>query len=85
MCAQCGTRYDDWDHGGDGEEDAYAASVQLCTGCEVIADKQDELSKSGESINGRKIALIPVSVHAALQTERDLKNQLRRRRDADGD
>ncbi|WP_234315002.1 hypothetical protein [Streptomyces sp. NRRL F-5135] len=52
-------------------------------GCEVIADKQDELAKSSESTNGRKITLIPVSVHAALQAERDLKNQRRRRRDDD--
>jgi len=77
VCPHCGTRHDEWDHGGEDEEDAYVASVQLCVGCQVIADKQQEIEKSGEDINGKKIALIPVQVQAALQAERELKRQQR--------
>jgi hypothetical protein len=73
VCPQCGTRYEDWDHGGDGEEDHYVASLQRCVGCEVIADKQEELASSGESTHGMKVALVPVAAQAALDMIRDLK------------
>jgi hypothetical protein len=82
VCPQCGTRYDDWDHGRDGEEDAYIASVQRCVGCQVIGDKQDEL-KDAPDPHGKKIALIPVAVHAALKVERELKAAQRTRRVSD--
>lgn len=80
MCPQCGTRHDDWDHGGDGEEDAYVASVQKCVGCEVIADKQADLERQGGGLHGMKVALVPVSVQAALETERELTRAQRGRR-----
>lgn len=84
VCPQCGTRYDDWDHGGDDEEDAYVASVQRCVGCQVIGDKQDEIKDQSDP-HGKKIALIPVSVHAALQAERELKRHNRRHDDDEDD
>lgn len=80
VCAQCGTRHEDWDHGGPGEEDAYGVSVQRCVGCQVISEKQADLAKDGDA-HGKKIGLIPVAVQAALQVERDLKRQQRPRRD----
>ncbi|MFJ7990327.1 hypothetical protein [Streptomyces sp. NPDC096351] len=74
VCPQCGTRHEDWDHGGDDDtEDAYEVSVQLCPGCQVIGEKQEQLQNDGGSLHGKKIALIPVSVHAALQAERELR------------
>ncbi|MET7713658.1 hypothetical protein [Streptomyces sp. NPDC005407] len=79
VCPQCGTRYEDWDHGGDDEEDAYVASVQRCVGCQVIGEKQDEI-KDQPDPHGKKIALLPVAVHAAMQAERELKRQQRRQR-----
>lgn len=75
MCPQCGTRYDDWDHGGDDEEDRYVAVLQKCVGCEVIADKQKELEASGESTHGMKVALVPAAVQAALDLARDLQKK----------
>ncbi|MFF9287509.1 hypothetical protein [Streptomyces griseosporeus] len=75
MCPHCGTRYDDWDHGGEGQEDRYTAVLQKCVGCEVIADKQAELAASGESTHGMKVALVPVAAQAALDAIRDLKKQ----------
>lgn len=75
MCPQCGTRYDDWDHGGDEEEDAYVPVLQKCVGCEVIADKQKELEGSGESTHGMKVALVPASVQKALDLMRDLQKK----------
>jgi hypothetical protein len=75
VCPQCGTRYDDWDHGGAGEEDRYVAVVQKCVGCEVIADKQAEISEDGEAPHGMKVGLIPTSAKAALDLINDLKKQ----------
>lgn len=72
MCPQCGTRYDDWDHGGDDEEDRYVAVLQKCVGCEVIADKQQQLENSGEPTHGMKVALVPAAVQAALELARGL-------------
>lgn len=85
MCPQCGTRHEDWDHGGDDEEDAYVASVQLCTGCQVIGEKQDEIQKQGGDLHGKKVALIPVAVHAALKLHREMTAEHRRRRDDEDD
>lgn len=79
MCPQCGTRHDDWDHGGLDEEDAYAVTVQLCVGCQVIADKQQELSRDkGDDTNGIKVALIPAATAAALEVERELRASRRK-------
>ncbi|MEU9703105.1 hypothetical protein [Streptomyces sp. NPDC047981] len=75
VCPQCGTRYDDWDHGGEGGEDAYAVTVQRCTGCQVIGEKQDELQQDGGDLHGKKIALIPASVHAAMEAQREIEQQ----------
>lgn len=80
LCPQCGTRHDDWDHGGDDEEDAYAVSVQKCVGCEVIADKQQELEKQGGALNGLKIALVPASVQAAITVQQEAEQARRRQR-----
>lgn len=72
MCEQCGTRWDDWDHGGDDEEDRYTAVTQRCVGCQVIADKQAEAERTGVNPRGLKVALVPVSVQAALTAHRTL-------------
>ncbi|MEU6016966.1 hypothetical protein ABZ826_23825 [Streptomyces sp. NPDC047515] len=83
VCPQCNTRYDDWDHGGPGEEDAYAVTVQRCVGCQVIADKQAELAGDKDADNnGIKIALIPAATAAAIEAQRELAT---RRRSADDD
>lgn len=76
VCPQCGTRHDDWDHGGEGEEDRYVAVLQKCVGCEVIADKQAEIGSDGEPPHGMKVSLVPASAQAAL----DLINQLKHKR-----
>ena len=83
VCSQCGTRYDDWDHGFPGQEDAYVAVYQRCVGCQVISEKQDGL-KDDSDRHGKKIALIPASLHAAQQAARELKTAARRR-DLDDD
>ena len=80
VCPQCGTRHDDWDHGGGDEEDAWAVTVQLCVGCQVLADKQAELARDkGDDQHGLKVALIPAALSAALEAERELKNLARKR------
>lgn len=79
MCPQCNTRYDDWDHGHDGEEDAYEVTVQRCVGCQVIADKQAELARDSTDIHGVKVALIPVAAAAAIRAQRELAEQRRTR------
>jgi len=81
-CSSCGTRYEDWDHGHDGEEDAYEVTVQRCTGCQVIADKQDELQRSGTDPHGLKVGLLPAAVKAAMDAEKALRP---RRRHEDDD
>ncbi|WP_331728892.1 hypothetical protein OG693_38965 (plasmid) [Streptomyces sp. NBC_01259] len=84
VCPQCNTRYDDWDHGHPGEEDAYTVTAQRCVGCQVIADKQAELAAVKESDNhGVKVALIPVSTAAAIEAQRELIASSRRRRTED--
>ncbi|MFW3477346.1 hypothetical protein [Streptomyces microflavus] len=82
MCPQCGTRHDDWDHGGPDEEDAYAVTVQLCIGCQVIADRQQTLARDkGEDTHGLKVALIPAAHAAAIETEREHRATRRRHGD----
>lgn len=84
VCPQCGTRYDDWDHGHPGEEDAYAVTVQRCVGCQVIADKQAELGGDKDADNnGIKIALIPAAQAAAIEVQRE--NASRRHGTTDDD
>ncbi|MFE1452011.1 hypothetical protein [Streptomyces olivaceoviridis] len=75
VCPQCGTRWDDWDHGGEDEEDRYVAVLQRCVGCQVIADKQAELGDNDESARGMKVALVPAAAQAAL----DLIQQMKKR------
>ena len=77
VCPQCGTRYDDWDHGGEDEEDRYVAVLQRCVGCQVIADKQAELGDQDDSTHGMKVALVPVAAQAALDLINNLKKQHR--------
>ncbi|MGW7398006.1 hypothetical protein ACWGH7_16095 [Streptomyces cyaneofuscatus] len=82
MCPQCGTRHDDWDHGGPDQEDAYAVTVQLCIGCQVIADKQQTLARDkGEDNHGLKVALIPAAHAAAIEAEREQRASRRRHGD----
>ncbi len=55
VCPGCGTRHEDWDHGGsDDAEDAYEVTVQRCIGCQVIGEKQDELQKMGPTCTARR-------------------------------
>ncbi|MET8585739.1 hypothetical protein ABZX39_33450 [Streptomyces collinus] len=83
VCPQCGTRYDDWDHGGENEEDAYVAVLQRCVGCQVIADKQAELGDQDESTHGMKVALVPASTQAALDLINEMKKKHRTTSDDD--
>ncbi|MEV3996752.1 hypothetical protein AB0K62_13880 [Streptomyces halstedii] len=83
VCPQCNTRYDDWDHGGEGQEDAYAVTVQRCVGCQVIADRQDQLGRDGVDTNGVKVGLIPAAAAAALQAQRELAGHRHRITDDD--
>jgi hypothetical protein len=73
VCPQCGTRHDEWDHGGPDEEDRYVAVGQRCIGCQVIADKQQQLEQQGVDLHGMKVGLMPVAVHAAMEAEKDLR------------
>lgn len=72
VCPHCGTRYDDWDHGAAGQDDAYVAVLQRCVGCQVIADKQSEAASSDTDPHGLKIALVPAAAYAAQQALSDL-------------
>ena len=78
VCPQCNTRYDDWDHGGEGEEDAWAVTVQRCVGCQVIADKQAELGREDTDTHGVKVGLIPIAAAAALRLQREHAGRNRR-------
>lgn len=78
MCAQCGTRAEDWDQGGDDDtEDAYVAVTHLCIGCQTIADKQDSLKDDDANNHGKKVLLIPASVHAATEAIKQLNAKRR--------
>ncbi|MFD9721018.1 hypothetical protein [Streptomyces sp. NPDC059076] len=74
VCPRCGTRHDDWDHGLPDQEDAYVPVVQRCIGCQVIDETQEQTNRDGDT-HGKRVTLLPVSVHAALEAERELKEQ----------
>lgn len=69
MCTSCGTRPAEWDEDNGGDEDAYTAITVRCVGCQILADKQHTVPEGDEG-HGMKVALIPTSVHAALQFAR---------------
>lgn len=70
LCTSCGTRPEEWDEALGGDEDAYRATTHRCIGCQLIADKQKDVP-DGDEGHGVKVLLIPTSVHAALQLQRD--------------
>lgn len=70
LCASCGTRPEEWDETAGGDEDAYRATTHRCIGCQLLADKQKDVP-DGDEGHGVKVLLIPTSVHAALQLQRD--------------
>ncbi|MEU1134476.1 hypothetical protein ABZ383_32225 [Streptomyces sp. NPDC005900] len=69
VCQGCGTRLDEWDETHGGTEDAYTAITLRCIGCQLLADKQKTVPEGDEG-HGVKVALVPTSVHAALQYAR---------------
>ena len=69
VCPSCGTRAEEWDENVGGDEDAYRAFSHRCIGCQLIADKQKTVP-DGDEGHGVKVALIPTSVHAAMQLAR---------------
>jgi hypothetical protein len=69
VCPGCGTRPEEWDENTGGDEDAYRAVTHRCIGCQLIADKQKTVPATDEG-HGVKVALIPTSVHAALELQR---------------
>ncbi|GAA3155284.1 hypothetical protein GCM10010449_84900 [Streptomyces rectiviolaceus] len=69
VCAHCGTRTAEWDESVGGDEDAYRAITHRCVGCQILADKQKTVP-DGDDGFGVKVALIPTSVHAALEFAR---------------
>ncbi|MFI1161359.1 hypothetical protein [Streptomyces sioyaensis] len=84
VCPQCGTRAEDWDDGAEDGEDAYVAVRHRCIGCQVIADKQDELKDQGGSeTHGMKVLLIPAAAHAAMQALKDLQRRGKHHDDED--
>jgi len=70
VCASCGTRPEEWDEDAGGDEFAYTAVTHRCLGCQTLQDRQKEVPDGAEG-HGVKVALIPTSVHAALQLQRD--------------
>lgn len=70
VCPQCGTRAEEWDEQAGGDEDAYRAVTHRCIGCQLIADRQKEVP-DGDEGHGVKVALIPTSVHVAMQYARN--------------
>jgi hypothetical protein len=69
VCHSCGTRAEEWDENAGGDEFAYTAVTHRCIGCQTIADRQEEVPQGPEG-HGVKVALIPASVHAALEIAR---------------
>ncbi|MEW2393071.1 hypothetical protein AB0933_32390 [Streptomyces venezuelae] len=69
LCPDCRTRAAEWDEAQGGDEDAYTSVTVRCIGCQLIADKQKTVPEGDEG-HGVKVALIPTSVHAALQYAR---------------
>jgi hypothetical protein len=74
VCPHCGTRVDEWDENAGGDEDAYTAITHRCVGCQVLADKQKTVPQGDEG-HGVKVALIPTSIHAAMQIARTSHNR----------
>jgi hypothetical protein len=68
VCPSCGTRAEEWDEESGGDEDAYRPFTHRCIGCQLIADKQKQIPEGDEG-HGVKVALIPSSVHAALEIQ----------------
>lgn len=52
------------------------ASSHRCIGCELIADKQEQLG----DVHGAKVALLPYEIHAALQVQEAMNAKNRRPR-----
>lgn len=67
-CPSCGTRAEEWDEATGGDEDAYRAFTHRCIGCQLLADKQKTVP-TGDDGHGVKVALIPTSIHAAMQLQ----------------
>ena len=72
MCPTCGTRAGEWDEKAGGDEDAYRAITHRCVGCQLIADRQKSLP-DGDDSHGMKVALIPTSIHAAMELARTIR------------
>lgn len=70
VCPHCGTRAEEWDEQAGGDEDAYRAVTHRCIGCQLIQDRQKTVPEGDEGF-GVKVALIPTSVHQAMQFARD--------------
>lgn len=71
---QCGTRADEWDEECGGDEFAYTAVTHRCIGCQILADKQKTVP-DGDEGHGVKVALVPASIHAAMDVARTLGHQ----------
>ena len=70
VCPHCGTRAEEWDEHAGGDEDAYRAVTHRCVGCQLLQDKQKTVPE-GDDGHGVKVALIPTSVHQAMQFARE--------------
>ena len=55
-CSQCGTRADEWDPAQGGNRRAYLAEVQVCRGCQAIAERSKGLDDKQAS-HGHHIVL----------------------------
>lgn len=44
-CSQCGTRPEEWDPARGGHRRAYLATVEVCRGCQAIAQRGESLSE----------------------------------------
>ncbi|MEU5742076.1 hypothetical protein ABZ784_29295 [Streptomyces tendae] len=74
VCPTCGTRPDEWDEAAGGDEDAYRATTHRCIGCQILADRQKEIP-DGDEGHGVKVLLIPTSIHAALEFQKQHSHQ----------
>lgn len=72
VCPQCGTRPTEWDEAAGGDENAYVAVDHRCVGCQLIADKQDDVPTGAEG-HGIKVFLLPAQLHAAQQLLKQLQ------------
>jgi hypothetical protein len=53
ICGGCGTRKSEWDS----DRNAYIGHIEVCPGCEVIAQEQENAQHSGRK--GLKVGLVP--------------------------